>query len=72
MQLREFAVAAVIAGVGDQRGGLGGLGLRLGAGGFFAGEGGGNVEGEARALRGRGSSRNFSFYINNLLALTHQ
>ncbi len=51
MQLREFAVAAVIAGVGDAGGGLGGLGLGLSAGGFGAGEGGGNVEGKAGALQ---------------------
>ena len=51
MQLGEFAVAAVIAGVGDEGGGLGGLGLGFGAGGFGAGEGGGNVEGEAGALQ---------------------
>ena len=51
LQLGEFAVAAVIAGVGDEGGGLGGLGFRFGAGGFGAGEGGGNVEGEAGALQ---------------------
>ena len=51
MQLAKFAVAAVVAGLGDERGGLGGLGLRLHAGGFFAGEGGGHVEGEAGALK---------------------
>ncbi len=38
LQLGEFAVATVIAGVGDE-------------GGFGAGEGGGNVEGEAGALQ---------------------
>jgi hypothetical protein len=41
LQLGEFAVAAVIAGVGDERGGLGGLGLGFRAGGFGAGESGG-------------------------------
>ncbi len=50
LQLGEFAVAAMIAGVGDERGGLVGLGLRLGASGFGAGEGGGNVEGDWGAL----------------------
>ena len=29
LQLREFAIAAVVAGIGDEGGGLGGLGLRL-------------------------------------------
>ncbi len=51
MQLREFAVAAVVAGIGDEGGGLGGLGLRLRAGGLRAGEGGGHIEGEAGALK---------------------
>ncbi len=46
MQLRKFAIAAVVAGVGDEGGGLGGLGLRLRAGGLRAGEGGGHIEGE--------------------------
>ena len=34
-----------------RRGGLGGLGLRFGAGGLRAGEGGGHIEGEAGALK---------------------
>ncbi len=51
LQLRKFAVAAVVAGFGDERGGLGGLGLRLRAGGLRAGEGGGHIEGEAGALK---------------------
>jgi hypothetical protein len=50
VQLAKFAVAAVVAGIGDEGCGLGGLGLRLGAGGGGAGEGGGHIEGEAGAL----------------------
>ncbi len=51
MQLRKFAVAAVVAGIGDERGSLGGLGLRLRAGGLSALEGGEHIEGEAGALK---------------------
>ncbi len=51
MQLGQFAVAAMIAGVGDDRGSLGGLGMRLGAGDCGAFERGGNIEGEAAALQ---------------------
>ena len=51
MQLGEFAIAAVVAGIGDEGGGLGGLGLGFGAGGCDALEGGGHVEGEAGALK---------------------
>ena len=51
MQLGKLAIAAVVAGIGDEARGLGGLGLRLRAGGLGAGEGCRHIEGEAGALK---------------------
>jgi hypothetical protein len=50
LEVGELVIAAMVAGGGDELGGLGALDLSVGAGGFPGGKGRRQVEGEADAL----------------------